>query len=296
MKHKILQDFHYLSSDKKITILKAGTVVEDYVYKYKGVDLKIDKEIIDVNKEFFSELDWRTELLIYVKKEKIAQPAVICKKLYPFIEEMFVSTTPTPVVTTVVNELSNERILELDQREFDLDRREKRISNQEEDIELRTQRIEKRESEYKNDVLNLDKKEEDLKSRLSDLIEKQNDLEIKSQELNEKERNLDLQILDAASNLDLKYGEIQSKMDFDIRELNEREKALEIKSNELNTLENSLQGQLDEIIEKREKFEETLEEFTIWENELSKLNGEIQDWENLHWKFQRNVTPPSAIT
>ena len=26
-----------------------------------------------------------------------------------------------------------------------------------------------------------------------------------------------------------------------------------------------------------------------------KLDQEIKDWENLHWKFQRNNIPPSAI-
>ena len=29
--------------------------------------------------------------------------------------------------------------------------------------------------------------------------------------------------------------------------------------------------------------------------ELNNLNTEIQNWEGLHWKFKRNMVPPSAI-
>jgi chromosome segregation ATPase len=115
------------------------------------------------------------------------------------------------------------------------------------------------------------------------------------QDVNEKERNIDAQILEAASNLDQRYAELQSKIDSDIKSVTKKELELEEKAKVLKELEDILTGQLDEINEKREKFEQTLEDYTIWEAELHKLNGEIQDWENLHWKFQRNCTPPSAI-
>lgn len=291
MKHKIIQDFHYLSNDKKITILKTGTIIENYIYTYKGIDIKIDKEIVNVNKEFFTELYWRTELLIYIKKEKIAQPAIISKKLYPFIEDMFISSKSENREEV----LSNERLLELEQKEFDLERREKRIVSQEDDLSIRLKRIEKRELEYKDDILNLEKKEEVLKEKILNFSNKEYDLISKLQEVNEKERNIDAKVLEAASNLDQTYKELQTKIDSDIKNINEREKELDIKSKGLSGLDINLQEQLDEINNKREKLEETLEEFTIWESELNKLNGEIQDWENLHWKFQRTVIPPSAI-
>jgi hypothetical protein len=42
-------------------------------------------------------------------------------------------------------------------------------------------------------------------------------------------------------------------------------------------------------------FEIRLQETKEWEAELHKLSEEINNWESLHWKFQRNNKPPSCI-
>lgn len=91
IKHKLTKDFYLLSSDKKILILKYGSILENYIYKTKNDTIKIDKDIVDANPEFFQLIDWKSELLIYLKYNKIPQPSQIYKKLIPFIEEIIIS-------------------------------------------------------------------------------------------------------------------------------------------------------------------------------------------------------------
>ena len=81
IKHKVIKEFQYLSPDKKIFILKLGTILEDYIYKVKTELIPIDKDIIDNNPDFFIVIDWKAELLTYLKTNKIPQPAVLGKKL-----------------------------------------------------------------------------------------------------------------------------------------------------------------------------------------------------------------------
>ena len=46
IKHKCIKEFQYLSPDKKIFILKLGTILNEYVYNVKGEDIKIDREVL----------------------------------------------------------------------------------------------------------------------------------------------------------------------------------------------------------------------------------------------------------
>lgn len=293
IKHKVIKEFQYLSPDKKIFILKIGTILEEYNYRVKTEIIPIDKDIVDNNPEFFEIIDWKNELLSYMRAEKLPQPAQLGKKIIPFIEEMILSS---------IGQNNNQgqfvdeyQVKELERKEKDLQNRDLRIKDKEEELEIRISRVEKREESYKEDLKLLDKKEDELRERNRLLTEKQLDLEDKLQDLNERERNFDRSVLQSASELDSKYVDLQKKIDSDLEIVTSREKELESKLKDLGKREADVEKRDSEISDKIRDFELRYEEFKMFEEEVRKLNQEILDWENLHWKFKRNTTPPSAI-
>jgi DNA repair exonuclease SbcCD ATPase subunit len=293
IKHKVIKEFQYLSPDKKIFILKIGTILEEYNYRVKTDIIPIDKDIIDNNPEFFEVIDWKAELLSYMRSEKLPQPAQLGKKIIPFIEEMILSSiSQSQPQGQVVDEY---QIKELERKEKDLNNRELRIKDKEEEIEIRISRVEKREESYKEDLKLLDKKEDELRERNKILTEKQIDLEDKTQDLNEKERNFDRSVLQSAAELDTKYADLQKKIDSDLELVTQKEKDLEVKSKDISKRESDLEKRESDINDKIRDFEIRLEEFKIIEEDNRKLSQEISDWENLHWKLQRITKPPSAI-
>ena len=90
LKHKVLKDFQFVTTDKKIVVIKAKTVLENYKYKIKNDSIFLEKDVVDNNPEFFAPIDWKEELNIYIKQNKIPSPAILTKKLIPFIEDMFI--------------------------------------------------------------------------------------------------------------------------------------------------------------------------------------------------------------
>jgi len=110
-KHKVLKDFQLLTDDKKILILKAKTIIEDYKFKTKTEMVNVPSDIIRNNPEYFSYIDWKEELQSYLKTNKIPQPAVITKKLVPFIEELMdeVSVKETIKEREVIKEVIVEK-------------------------------------------------------------------------------------------------------------------------------------------------------------------------------------------
>ena len=292
LKHKVIKEFQFLTPDKKILILKVNTVLEEYVYCQKDESITIDKDIVDNNPEFFQEVDWRAELLSYLKTNKIPQPAVLSKKLIPFIDEMILGAIPEPTSGVAVDE---EYVKELEQKDYELGRKESRLVDIEEDIEIRLSRIKKREDDYKEDLKKLDKREDELRQKLKDVSDKELEIQDKLQDINERERNLESEILNSSQDIDGKYKELQDKISSDLKSLSEKERELEEDQKELKLLADDLNDKEAELEDKIRDFEIKIEGAKMWEAELHKLNGEINDWENLHWKFQRNTTPPSAI-
>lgn len=193
IKHKLLSDFQYISPDKKIFIIKAGTVLESYNYKLKSDIIPIDKEIVDANPEIFNIIDWKAELLTYIKTNKLPTPAVLTKKLIPFIEEIVLSSTSQIVNSVPI--IDESKIRELDLKELDLNSRERRIKDQEDEIEIRLKRVEKKEKELKTDLLSLENKEDELRNKSKELIDKSLDIDDKLQDINERERNIDRNVL-----------------------------------------------------------------------------------------------------
>lgn len=293
IKHKILSDYQYITPDKKIFLIKSGTIIDDYVYKLKGESIQIDREIVEANPQLFAAIDWKSELLTYMKVQKLPTPSQLQKKLIPFIEDMILSSIQQN--QTTVSVIDESKIKELEWKEIDLNNRDKRVKDKEDEIDIRLKRVEKREDDHKEELKSLDKKEDELRSRSRELTEKQIDLEDKSQDINEKERNFDRSILESSKDLDIKYVELQSKIDKDIRAVTEKEKDLEVISKDLKRKEESL-NQLDSDIEEVKKYLELkIEQVNLEEESLMKLDQEIKDWEKKHWKFQRHAIPPSAI-
>jgi hypothetical protein len=291
IKHKLLSDYQYTTPDKKIFLIKSGTILEEYVYKVKNESIIIDRDIIDNNPDFFEVVDWKYELMNYMKVQKLPTPAQLHKKIVPFIEEMVLSSISQNSNSGPV--VDEAKVKELEWKEIDLNNREKRISDKEEEIDIRLKRVEKREQDHKDELKGLDKKEDELRERSRELTEKQLDLEDKIQDLNEKERNFDRSVLESAGQLDEKYKELQQKIDKDLEVVSEKEKELEKLSKELKRKEDELIKRESAIEDKARDFDIKNEEFIQWSQEIIKLDKEIKDWEKLHWKFKRSAKPPS---
>jgi DNA repair exonuclease SbcCD ATPase subunit len=213
VKHKVLKDFQLLTNDKKIIVLKAKTVLEDYKYVTKNDNVLVEKDIIDNNPDFFAPIDWKEELNTYLRQNKIPQPAVLTKKLVPFIEEMFVIQSEPSV--SVVQQPSSDLI----QKELEIESRLKRV-------ELKEVQLNSESSELMNREAELIKREKQIKLKEESLSKLESDLE-------EKERNMDMLILDSNKNLDDKQKELNDKLESKIKEIEERESNLESKSNNL---------------------------------------------------------------
>ena len=59
IKHKLLADYQYVSEDKKIFLIKSGSILEDYVHSLKGEKIKIDRELVENNPDLFQLIDFQ---------------------------------------------------------------------------------------------------------------------------------------------------------------------------------------------------------------------------------------------
>ena len=258
IKHKLLSDYQYTTPDKKIFLIKSGTIIEEYLYKLKGENIPIDRDIVLANPQLFEVIDWKAELLSFMKVNKMPQPAQLGKKLIPFFEDMIMSSiqhdnpSMDPALMKDVERRESELNTfkrDLDRRETDLDSRDRRIKDKEDELEIRIKRVEKREDEYKLDLKTIEKKDDDLRLRTRTITEKELDLQEKIQELNERERNLDRTALSSAKEYDSKYAELQTKIDSDLADLSKREKELESGFKKVQELESMLESKMNEITE-----------------------------------------------
>lgn len=275
-KHKLLTDYQFTSSDKKIFVLKTGTILQDYKYKVKNETIDIDRDIVDANPEFFEVLDYKAELLSYLKLQKVPQPSQVHKKLIPFIEDMVLSSMKQSSGT-----MDDSVIKELDRRESDLNSRENRIKDSEEEIDIRLKRIEKREQSYKDDLNILDKKEDALRTRSKELTEKQLDIEDKIRDIKERERNLDRVQLESGKDMDVKYDELQRKMDKDLRALSEKEKDIEALQKEVKKREVKVDQREADVDDKIRNFEIKIEDLKSLQNSGATWDVFLAKWKSL---------------
>lgn len=315
IKHKLLNDFQYISPDKKIFVLKSGTILEEYNHKVKSEIIPIDREIVDANPEFFEVVDWKAELMTFMKANKMPQPAQLGKKLIPFIEEMVLSSVGQQVGPSV----DPNRIKELEEKETELFSQEQAIERQkislasreaimedrESDLETRTKRLQAKEGAHLLDLNALEKREEAAKEFMLSVDARGHELEKRENELNERERSIGLSALKSSEEIDAKYAEMRVVIDEDAKAVGAREKALESISKEIQERERKVTDREASIEEKMEKvaklesemkaFEEMKAEFEEYKQEVYKLDDEIRQWESLNVKFRRLRKPPSAL-
>jgi hypothetical protein len=200
IKHKVLKDFQLLTEDKKILILKAKTIIEDCKFKNKSEIVNVPIDIIKNNPDYFSFIDWKEELQSYLKVNKIPQPAVITKKLVPFIETMMSENGGTQTKEVIVEkEVIKEVIVEkpkVVEKEVIV---EKMVSDQSLSIELETKlkKLQLKENQLDKEIeeantkeleaTNREKKASELEKKYT---EKNEDIETKSKYLESKETEL----------------------------------------------------------------------------------------------------------
>ena len=286
IKHKLLSDYQYTTPDKKIFLIKSGTIIEEYLYKLKGDNIPIDRDIVEANPQLFDPIDWKAELLTFMRVEKMPQPSQLGKKLIPFFEDMIMSSiqqkSESSINPTLIRDVErreselNTFKRDLDRKETDLESRDIRIKDKEDELEIRIKRLEKKENEHKIDIKSLENKEDDLRSRVRTTTEKELDIQDKFQELNERERNLDRTALSSAKEYDSKYTELQIKIDSDLNDLSKREKELEIGFKNVKELESKLESKMNEIIESNKS-----KIYFDLETELKGIESEVRNISNI---------------
>lgn len=186
IKHKVLKDFQLLTDDKKILILKAKTIIEDYKFKNKSETVSVPVDIIKNNPDYFSFIDWKEELQSYLKVNKIPQPAVITKKLVPFIETMMKDTDSTTKEIIVEKEVIKEVIIEKPKVV------EKIVSDDSLSIELETKlkKIQLKESQLDKEIEEANTKELDATTREKKAHELEKTYTEKLKEIEDKEKYL----------------------------------------------------------------------------------------------------------
>ena len=221
IKHKVLKDFQLLTEDKKILILKAKTIIEDYEFKNKSETVSVPVDIIKNNPDYFSFIDWKEELQSYLKVNKIAQPAIITKKLVPFIETMIKEsgTTTKEVIKEVIiekpkvveKEVIVEKIISDDSLSIELETKLRKVQLKENQLDKEIEEANTKELEATNREKKAQELEKTYTEKLKEIEDKEKYLNSKEIELNEKESFLN----DKESNLSsyVTRGHISQKID-----------------------------------------------------------------------------------
>jgi len=193
-KHKVLKDFQLLTDDKKIVILKAKTVIENYTYKLKTGDVVVSKEIINNNPDYFSFVDWKEDLQTYLKTNKIAQPAVITKKLVPFVENLLETNskvvTKEILVETPVEIKVKESHTDSMQLKLELETKIKKLDLQEKLLNDEIDQTNKKELEYTKKLDTLNKTEKDLDNKKIELEDFEKELKETEKDLVQREKTV----------------------------------------------------------------------------------------------------------
>lgn len=189
VKHKVLKDFQLLTQDKKIITLKAKTVLEDYKYITKNDNVIIEKDVIDNNPDFFSTVDWKEELNTYLRQNKIPQPAVLTKKLSPFIEEMFVSNQQVEVKEVIKESTNLEKEIELENKIQKNTLLEQRLKLEVESVNQLQLELEKKEKMLNEKELNLNSQASIIELEKLNLEKRNLELNNREYRIKEKEDN-----------------------------------------------------------------------------------------------------------
>ena len=230
VKHKLLSDFQYISPDKKIFVLKSGTILEEYNYKVKGEVIPVDRDIVDNNPEFFEAVDWKAELLSFMRVNKMPQPAQLGKKLIPFIEEMVLSAvTPQAAAPADLERREAEAIRKLGE----VERQRLELDQKIQESETRSRIVQRQEIALREDSAAFESKEEALRQRQKSLLEKELQLDDREQAVREKERNVEGLALKSMDDMDSKYADLQARIERDLQEVSRKEREVELRQAEV---------------------------------------------------------------
>ncbi len=304
IKHKLVKDYQYLTFDKKIILIKSGSILNNYIFKIKNEEIYIDSIIVDSNPDIFSKIEWRQELHTYIKSLKLPQPKILANKIEPFIEE-FILIDSLNINDNSYYELelkkNEEKFLTLEKKlkdkELELKKNEekfltleKKLKDKELELSKKDDIYSSKNKELKDKEFELSKKDEIILLKEKELIEKELKLTELNNKISEKEKYIETLTSKKSSLID-----IQEKINNDIVNREKRESDLEYLEEEINKKENDLSIRESELNNKIKNFEYKIDEFREWGDEIQKLNKEIEDWESLHWKLKRHRKPPSSL-
>ncbi len=219
MKHRVLKDYQHITTDKRVVQIKAKLLIEDYKVNIKGDIYKLDVDIVDNNPEFFHAIDWKQDLVDYMKSNKLPSPAILSKKLIPYIEENYLSKSKveTKIVEKVIEKVTDNTALEVelkkrqqllddmstkvDQREVELSQRENYNIQAKHQNDERDRQLDLKDKELSTKKLEIQKMEKILSERESLLGSRskseqayQAQLELKIQEYEDKLSQVDEQL------------------------------------------------------------------------------------------------------
>lgn len=249
-KYKVLKDFQYTDSNKKIVSIKKNTIILDYVYSDKSGEYKIDKDIIDNNIDYFEEIDFNKEFLMFIKSSKISQPSVVYKKLLPFIEEYMNVDNSEVIIREVVKEVEIKDIESETKMLYykgELESVNKILEGKNSDVSNLLEKLKEKELEI-NNMLSKGNSDEFLKGELlgknETILELNKKVDILSNNLLEKDS--ELISLNSLKNITI---EENNKLRNDIDELITKYNIMESKYNEYM---NSFNGKVEEKIKEFE--------------------------------------------
>ncbi len=284
MKHKIIKDFSYISADKKITLLKSGTMIEDYMYRTKTESILLDRDVVNSNADYFQMIDWKQDLLAHMKQNKIAQPAVIAKKLFPYLEEMLVMGIAAQSNISDTEKEYRDKIAELDKeikdRRRELDQKEKELET------VLTQKEIELEKTYRSKLMEVTSKEAELQKKILEIQRNAGDSTSSQLEVQNLKNQLQIRELEIQKDAETKLTEAQIELEKNYREkllsVLEKESSLDIKNARLN----QRQEEYDKTIQRLEEKEQAIRDK---QEELSRKTEELRDMEYQLSQKERNM-------
>jgi uncharacterized coiled-coil DUF342 family protein len=276
IKHKLTSDYQHITTDKKIIKIKSNTILEDYHFILKKEKIPIDKDIVDSNPDLFKLIDWKYDLLSYMKTNKMPSPAIISKKLIPFIEEL-IENVPTPEKETIIQ----TEYVQLDQKWIEI---VERLKNEKNELRSQNNELNIKISQLLEGVELTQKQSNDI----NEIVEK---LKTEKKELISKNSELTLKIEQLLDDSDLIQKQSTDKNDI-VEKLKNEKKELILKNNELtfkidqllddsDLIQKQSNNKIEKIVNENKKsikkYEDDISKHT---NEIKKLNNELIKKEN----------------
>jgi len=287
IKHKIVKDFPYVSPDKKITLLKSGTVVEEFIYRTKSETILLDRDVVNSNAEYFQAIDWKQDLLAFMKQSKVPQPAVISKKIMPYLEEMFVTTAASSVAASDTEKELRQRIEELERQNREIEdgykARRRELDDAERSLESRLTQAEiEMEKKYRAKLKEVGEMESAIQQKEIELVRREKDLSGQSArggasdaEIQSLQKQLQLKDLDMQKTVEVKLTAAQVELERQYREkmlaLMEQESTLEIRESKLQVRQQEYERSVQRLNERERQSVENMEALSRRQEELRDL-------------------------